>query len=671
MTNIIQIPFNKLTISPENPRKAPVTKDEHKEMVASILARGVMLNLLVKPASKKGHYLVVDGGLRLKAFKDLVERGDRKATENLPCAVVSDENGLDNGLAANRHRTKMHPVDEYEAFAELRKDGMTVKEIATRNHLSTAAVNQRLTLGTIAPVIREACRAGEITVDVLKAFSVAKDIERQLEVWNDVKNNTHVSPYHVRTQLTEGKIRSDSSIALFVGEKAYKKARGFVSKDLFEDVAFFDDSKIVEQLAQAKLEKALKPIAEPWKWGSAKISFGYQESNEYGREYPEPVEVPEDLTNKLGRLQAEIEKLDNLNGDDWTDEVHDTYNALELKSDEIETKIEDCAVFSEDQYGRAGVVVAIGNNGELEIHKGLVVPSDAPLPSTNATEAGQSDGVEVKAARPVHSNVLVDDMKSWRLPVIQLALASNPDAALDLLLYDLVASSDYAGYRNNQGTGVTARATYQPSSLHDLDAHPANIELTSVEEEINKLVAVEGNEDLFAHISGLAPADKQRCLAWFVSRAVCAGLGGEKPDQPVLEVVGQRLEVDVAKYWRPTATNYLNRIRKDAILDIGDYILGNDAGFKTMHLSDAKATAVSLVGSLLKGEYDGMTEEQLQRAAAWLPSEMSYVVSAEEETAGTEDDEGVDPETGLPTFLSGEGDTMVEISAETDEAIAA
>ncbi len=74
MSNIIAIALNKLDADPKNVRKT-YTKESIESLSASILANGVIQNLVVRKASK-GRYLVTAGGRRLAALNLLAERGE-------------------------------------------------------------------------------------------------------------------------------------------------------------------------------------------------------------------------------------------------------------------------------------------------------------------------------------------------------------------------------------------------------------------------------------------------------------------------------------------------------------------------------------------------------------------------------------------------------------------
>ena len=70
----IIIPLNLLRISPLNARKTPPRATEQAELAASILAHGLLENLIVR-LTDKDRYEVLAGGRRLMVLQDLASEG--------------------------------------------------------------------------------------------------------------------------------------------------------------------------------------------------------------------------------------------------------------------------------------------------------------------------------------------------------------------------------------------------------------------------------------------------------------------------------------------------------------------------------------------------------------------------------------------------------------------
>ena len=79
------------------------------------------------------------------------------------------------------------------AFTKLAEAGQSVSAIAARFGASERIVEQRIRLGNAAPELLDAYRADEIGLEVLKAFTVTTDRERQLAVWEQVSGQGYRS----------------------------------------------------------------------------------------------------------------------------------------------------------------------------------------------------------------------------------------------------------------------------------------------------------------------------------------------------------------------------------------------------------------------------------------------------------------------------------------------
>src|SRR4051794_25929718 len=115
------IEIKKLEISPLNVRKT-TAKAGDEELKASILAHGLMQNLIVVPG-KKGRYQVIAGGRRLEALCALRAEGKLPTDHAVQCQIADAEQAEEVSLAENVVRQAMHPADEYEAFAALVEQG--------------------------------------------------------------------------------------------------------------------------------------------------------------------------------------------------------------------------------------------------------------------------------------------------------------------------------------------------------------------------------------------------------------------------------------------------------------------------------------------------------------------------------------------------------------------
>ncbi len=244
----INIALKDLDLSPLNVRKTPPTAAEQAELAASIFAHGLLENLIVRPL-ENGRYEVLAGGRRLMALQRLARDGELSTDHPVAC-LVHDGDPQEVSLAENIVRLSMHALDQFEAFAALADQGLSVTEIANRFGNTETLVCQRLRLGRVAPKIREAFRNDKIKLDTLMAFAVTEDQGQQLAVWNDIKDG-YVHAHHVRRLLTDEKIAANSKFVQFIGMEAYEVAGGTMTVDLFsegDNAGYLDDRALVMRL---------------------------------------------------------------------------------------------------------------------------------------------------------------------------------------------------------------------------------------------------------------------------------------------------------------------------------------------------------------------------------------------------------------------------------------
>src|SRR5581483_10537460 len=136
----------------------------------------------------------------------------------------------------NFQRLSMNPADECLAFRQLIDQGADVEGIARRFGLTIRFVEGRLRLADLAPVVFEALGAGEISLDVAKAYAATPDRARQAYVFEQMNRGYSAAhPDSIRRMMTQATASASDRRARFVGEEAYVAAGGRVERDLFSD----------------------------------------------------------------------------------------------------------------------------------------------------------------------------------------------------------------------------------------------------------------------------------------------------------------------------------------------------------------------------------------------------------------------------------------------------
>ena len=611
---IRSIPLNRLELAPENVRKTPADPAALAELKASIAAHGLLENLIVRiedtghdPGSgpEQAHVdrcAVVAGGRRLAAMKALASEGILNADHPVPCRVIdAGESAEEFSLAENVVRVAIHPADQVVAFLRLSEAGVTVAAIAARFGVAERLVEQRLSLGGVAPELLDAYRAQEMDLDTLKAFTVTIDHARQKAVWEQVKEQGYgPSGWQVKRMLTEESVPAASAVARFVGMEAYEAAGGTLTRDLFagEDGSgtWFDDPVLLNELATEKLRAAAEGLKARWKWAEAVLEADWSAVAGFGRISPEPGVPTEEEKAERESLRARHDELVNMDEDEWPDELIEEAEAIKSRLNAIEEVVESRAAFRAQDYAIAGCIATVGHDGKLKVIEGLVRPEDMPERTgaggeDDRTEPGRMDApvITEPLATPPDPRArvreetgigigLADDLRAVRTTLVKAHLACDFEAAFDLTLFQFARAAFTDGYQAN-ALDIAARETADrpPARANDEDFVAWSPGEAMLAERTGLSLGWMEHEDdgeSFAALRALSREEKQALFAAAVARTIKGQLAFEPGARPELEATIARLEVDFARHVRPGAAMLWSRIRKDRILTIARATLG-------------------------------------------------------------------------------------------------
>ena len=666
---IRSIPLDRLELSSANVRRTAAGKTAFAELKASIVAHGLLENLLVRPhdPGQDGavRYAVIAGGRRLSALTDLAGEGVLSADVPVPCRVI--DNGAADAelsLAENVVRVAMHPADQVQAFGTLARDGATVADIAARFGVSERTVEQRLRLGNAAPEIVDAYRADEIDLETLKSFAVTSDRERQMAVWERVKDQGYrPSGWQIKRMLTENRIPAAAAIALFVGVDAYEAAGGIVDRDLFADQdewgIWFEDADLLNRLATARLQAAADELATRWKWAEPRLDIDWSDLARFGRVHPTPGETTDEEKAECERLHVRHDELVNMDEDEWTEELANEGEAIETRLAEIDAAVEVRAVFRPEDMAIAGCIATIGSEGTMRLVQGLVRPEDIPA-QASSDDAGATPshddggegsdptpGIQMPAVSgptmpPARADVeadarkeagvgigLADDLRAIRTALVKAHLAEDFSAAFDLILFQMCRAVFTPGYHNH-ALDIAVRETPDRPPLRVNDdafaaMSPGEAMLTDRSSLSFDWLTMEDDGEAFAALRALPESEKQRLFAACAARTLKGQLAFEPGARPELEATVARLDIDFSAHVRPTADMFWSRVRKDRMLAVARETLGVE--WAHTHRKDKKATlATAMETAFAKGDGVppegfplGVTKEGRAAALAWAP----------------------------------------------------
>ena len=605
---ITPIPLGNLTLSPKNVRKVDPGPEAHAEMCALITsASGLIYPLCVEPhPTKDEHYKVVAGGRRFHALNALAKNGHIEPDYAVPCQLVPP--GVDPeelSVIENSHHP-MHTADQVTAFGKLAAGGMPIPTIANRFGVSERTVERRLRLANIAPEVLDAYRAGNMNLETLEAFAVTADQQHQAQVWEAVENrHSHYgSPARsVRHLLTEDRMPSTHPHARYATKRAYIKAGGRITEDLFTDdknsKIWYDDPDIVRQVATTRLAKAAEKIGATWGWIETHLdSPGYGYLQTFGTVRPQPTH---EESARLDQLSNRIEGFYESN-DTPTEKDQDDLRTLRDEHTTLHHEIANRPI-SDEAKQRAGVIVTLDHDGRVKEHCGLLRPEDVP----DNVDPDNPDAVEgPKVTRTVrepkfYSDSHADMLRTVRGTEVQANLATNFDTAFDILTFQLAyqIATEHAYLYATKALSFNAQTVYVD---HGLANDPGAIEATQeqrdalggVRDALN-LSWTEHKDPALAYraFCDLTPDEKQAIFAYCIAKTTHFQLSFDSDRSTPLEVVIEQIRTSPHATFRPGADLVWKRLRKNQILDIADAVIG--AAWTDQHRKAKKSDLVPLM----------------------------------------------------------------------------
>lgn len=631
------IPLNKLVRSPRNVRRHSDPAAD-AELKASIEARGLLQNLIVRPAAK-GKFEVDAGERRRRAMLALADEKLLARDHEVTCLVLVDsaEAAVETSLAENFHRLAMNPADEAQAFSALVTGGAAVEDVARRFGLTVRFVEGRLRLATLAPVVFEALASGQITLDIAKAFGASSDQDIQTRVFEQVSSGYYApTPDSVRRMVLSGTVRGSDPRARLVGRDAYIAAGGRIERELFDDndSESWVDVALLESLATTKMEEQAKTIAAEQGLAWVKPTLDPYASHDLVeglvRLPAEPAPLTEAEVARLDALDASYDEHAAILEDE--DSAEEAVAAAEAAIEAIERECQDIRarppVLAPELKAEAGMVLVLSRDG---------TPVLQPVfyGERHAETADTDGGIEVVSSeegsdqrRATLSRRLVDELAMQRRDVLALHVASDPGLALDIMVFTL-ADADTHDWRARAATTLRAPVPAGPIAGFEAKDAPASIALAELRSGLDESWRTGADAtSRFDMYRALPDEARAAWLGYVVARSLEASLNmtGER-QLPFQDHLGRLIDIDMAQWWRPTTTNYFDRVSKQVILDALTDVGGIE--LSSRFASVKKGDLAMSAERVFAGTY--ITEVEVrEKALAWVPEVMRFAASAPE-----------------------------------------
>jgi len=605
----ILVPLNRLKASPRNARKVRHSAAAIEALAASIRAKGVLQAPVVQierdgEGAATGAYLVTIGEGRRQALRMLVKRKAIKRTHPVKVVVDTLNDAHEISLDENITREAMHPADQFEAFRKLAEDkGYGPEEIGARFGVSAHVVRQRLRLGAAAPELMSAYRDGTLTLDLLTAFCVSEDRDRQRQVLDQM--GPYPSIFAIRRAMTEAKVRADDRRVAFIGVEAYEAAGGAVLRDLFTEDGdrWLEDPALLDRLVSEKLTGLAEDTRgrEGWKWAGSCAEF--TDVSALGRVYPVAIERSEADAAEIAALSAEYDRL--ISETDAEDAFPPEVDArLEAIDKAMQAYGPDYA-YTPEVRARAGVMVMLGHDGLARFERGLVRAEDAALAPPapwDAEEGSDGEGPEYagsddaragsegqepdEGSAPLSERLLID-LTAHKTMGLRDALQADVAAALATVVHAMALQIFYPGYGDFTPLQLRLSVGGLERLAPGVGDSPAGRRVTDRLEAWGARLP-ERAEDLWSVVAGLRRSELLDLLA------CCVGVGLHAVRDPhdrrpgawaQAETLATAVGLDMTGTWSATAASYFSRVPKAKVLEavteaVGAVEAGRIAGFR-------------------------------------------------------------------------------------------
>ena len=264
--NIDHIPLDRLSVSKANMRAGKKPPDI-ADILPSIIKRGVISPVFIRPNCQDGHFEIVAGKRRYYASLEAARQGKDDVT--LPCITLAegdDADALEISMIENMLRQAPDQVTQWESYTRLVKEGRSVEDIAATFALTELQVKRILALGNLLPRIREAFRAEEIDAPTVKHLTLATKAQQKawLALFEDKDG------YAPRGQQLKAWLFGGASISTSTALFDLADFDGPVVKDFFEEDGYFADADQFWAAQGTEIERRKAAYLEDG-WSSVEI----------------------------------------------------------------------------------------------------------------------------------------------------------------------------------------------------------------------------------------------------------------------------------------------------------------------------------------------------------------------------------------------------------------
>jgi len=598
--------YSRLFIGELNSRLIPHTPEEIQGYADSILAVGLLQNLVVVEC-EDGRLEVVCGGGRTKAIGLLVDAGKVDPDKDwILYKAVSRHLARAASMTENGKRKNMHPAEQIVGFRSMSADGNTPAQIGDLLGYGARHVQRMLKLAGLAPAILDALARDELTTEHCHVLALEDNHERQLQVLEmatERSYNRKPELHEIRSLITASEVRiSNNGKFAFVGERVFED--GQIRRDLFsEDNDGYVDRVLLDMHVMNRLEWVANSLqeSEGWAWCLHRVS-ALSRFGEDAKEYtflsePAPLFTDEER----GRTEALMAALEHT-------ETHDEEYDIQQQIEDLDAAVV-IRSWTPEQKAQAGVVVSF-DGGEVCIQRGVMLRDvEQENSGTKTANTASSGNIYTRTAQPVDdiSLPLLTKMSSERTLAVQAAVVQQTPKAVALLTWTLCRDLLSRHWGATSALKVSLRCAHN-SLLENAPSGKEGTAYLALKAEIDRVIAMlpEGWESDFTTFFTLGD---EQLLAILGLCAAC-GLDGVQTrecghtSRSPLDTLEKAFDFQLRDWWQPTKANFFDHLKKPQIVEFL-----TEAGF-TGAASDAE--------KMKKGDAAELAEVRMA-ASPWVP----------------------------------------------------
>lgn len=261
------------------------------------------------------------------------------------------------------------------------------------------------------------------------------------------------------------------------------------------------------------------------------------------------------------------------------------------------------------------VYIRVAQSGEVKAYEGYITPKEATA-RERAKKAANGE-VTPKAVRPEISKTMQNYLALHRHAAVQNELADNPVLALRVTVAHMIIGTGKwcvqtdAPRPKNEAIGKSIEDCFAKSDLSD--RRKQILKLMNMPEHqytlINRGTDEVATAEVLAHLITLSDAQVMDVMALAMAETLAA-------DTPIVEAVGNQLEVNMIKYWQPEPA-FFDLIREKPTINA----ILKEIGGKSAADGNVSATGKAqkaIIMDFLEGR------QGRKRVSGWMPKFMQF-----------------------------------------------